>query len=758
VNHINVSFIDPKFGPKHLDSFAYNLSTKIKNLTSSEKLIFNLSNLEWVSHEELVYLSGVLKQLFIKKVNFYINFRSEEQLIIRQAKQIISLWDYWRIQSFVPSNSIGGFDYDKYMDIDVVYIRHLKNFIIESEGKSKFPTSRYFITPFTSFNFGNGDNQEQKIAEDIKRLYKLDEKTNRKLIQYQSQTPFLNKTLSHIITKELYENSYDHAFDGVETNIRECYFGLTLRNKLQDNQENLQTILHQNFIEEEIPQAINFFKANGKFKNESLLQFTFLDFGIGIPKSLEKAYNLLTNEQKESIFSESHFVQSEDTQILEYAFKASSSRQAISMKFANREQIPRGLYDVIEIVRRYRGLIVARSYGGKVLFDLSSGSTQDAVRYFGDSKEIFQGTLISIYIPENKQGIKKSSIKDRKITSGRSATPAYISILELQKSIYKVLKEIPGQDDRKIALYEKTFEAIDNFLDTLPAEKSTVYLDFAACELDERPLRKILYYLASTYRINENTNAVIVNPPDRNLLITVRDTIISLHPDVNEFLFHPLPCIYFDDDKQFKEVVWIGVPNPHDERLLTETLNYEFDSKRRSDFELPDALEGNVISFDQKGNMIRNSPSISEMALTSTVLNCTLKGESEVFLTAGNYYQYEFISFLEFLQEEKNCNFFIRHLLSMIPMDVIEKVEIVLSITLSSQLLAKALTVAINERTDRQSRPALLVRVSNYHSFFKEKPFADIKEGSNILLVADVIGTGSLWPQLKNIYIEKDAS
>jgi len=764
---IFIPFEDKKFATKHLDKFANTVFNVLSKIKADERILFDLSSLEWIGHEELVYLSALFHHLKNIEVNFFIKIRSNKEVNERQAAQIVNLWDNWKIASFVGKNSRGFPEYDKYFDIERPYIDHLKKNILFDENASSQIYNWYKITPFTAFEINTEVYNEEKIGEDLKRIYNLDFTTKSLLQKYHSDTSYNNKTLSSIITKELYENSIDHAFDDSLGKLKECYFGVSLKNKFDEMNKTTDGINEKNFKDEELEKAISFFKDKTGFKNQTFLQFTFLDFGLGIPTTLKNACEQKIKSDKDFTkknFNKEHDKQHLDTRIIEFAFEYTSSRQSISEKFENRSSIPRGLYDVIGIVKRYKGLIYVRSNFGKVIFNFSDEklSVQEATTYFGDNKLFFPGTLISIYIPESVKGIKVNSIKPSHADLKVKRESEYISIFKIQKHLFQELVKEKNRDERKRLLYNLTFDELDKQLEKISGKKSTIYIDFAGCTFDERPIKKILHYLASTYKINESINAIIINPPEKLLVASIRDEIINQVGVGNDFAYHPIPCIYQNLEQDTYDVVWLGIKNIEHEDTLNQALIFELNDKRKSDFERDsDSIEGNIFQYDARNNLIRNVPHISELALQSVILQNSLKGENEVYLTAGNYYQYEYISFLESLQNEKYLDFLTTHLFSKIPKEAIDNCTTILSITLSSQLLAKALKIKIDNyfaEKKETGKSIKILRLSNYHSFCKERPFQTIEAAQNFILVCDVVATGFLVREVKQELQKKKAN
>ncbi len=82
---------------------------------------------------------------------------------------------------------------------------------------------------------------------------------------------------------------------------------------------------------------------NDNFLNAPNLEYTFLDFGIGIHKSLFEQYDkfIKQNPPNESIHLHSR--------IIEYAFLLDSSKNPLEKNIDNYELVPRGLYFLIDM-------------------------------------------------------------------------------------------------------------------------------------------------------------------------------------------------------------------------------------------------------------------------------------------------------------------------------------------------------------------------------------------------------------------------
>jgi hypothetical protein len=308
----------------------------------------------------------------------------------RNKRTIIFLWENWQV-FFKEELGIRKEDRSSFFNVNEKYISDLRQ-----EYENEWDNYYIKIVPLKILPIPKGDINERLLTESLNKIYALDEETQDLLGKYSCKTPFLNRTLSNIITKELYENSMEHAYIGEKqekTNHPACYMSVSLLKKIREYTalDTIQRIKDGEFKDEAIPESTHFYFRDGEYENQSYIQFTFMDFGNGIPYSLN-----INEDIKKKLNGKT------DSEIIMYAFDSSISRHPIDERFANR--IRRGLYDVMDIVKRYKGLIIIRSQGGKVLYDFSlDKKISNCARIFNlQSKkpQLFNGTIITLLIPE----------------------------------------------------------------------------------------------------------------------------------------------------------------------------------------------------------------------------------------------------------------------------------------------------------------------------------------------------------------------
>lgn len=737
--------LNEKVSEKHIDQIINDFYYLfIDNTEKENHYEFDLSSLKWISNQELLILTGLLKYLIDIDANFKVKFLengSSSNVDHRIAKQIVQIWDVWKIYQIVPHQ-----DYNKYFDIDGTFIELIRErFKINSSNQQIY--ERYGVTPFLSLSKIE-KYDDKAVSELLNKIYNLSEATNQILIENKCYLPFENKTLSSIITKELYENFLDHfseSFFRSQNNF--AFLSLSLKSKIREDsfdKMQIQSILKRNFKEENIEELRSFFydKSSNTYKNESLLQISFLDFGEGISKTLGSAFY----NQKNQI-SESHH---KDSYVLKYAFEPLSSQHNIGERLKDNIIMPRGLFDVVSIVKRFEGLIVVRSNFGKIAFDFSANnSIKDAIIFFGNEKLFFPGSLISIYIPERQleKTFDTSSIKpdfnfrnynfkkEKKKTIRLFDIQTKLKSRRLQKhEVYDALYEI--------MLAEFDFEDISTL----------IYFDFEGYEIDERIAKKTIYFLCSDYRINYQNNVVVLNPPTKDFLRNIKNEISELEEVDRKFKFHPTPFIYLTGTLTELEIFWLGVDSINDIQKLNDLLFEEHDL-RASDFERPDEIVGHINHYDQYGNLFsvidskeifdfysEKKDASAKEEIKTLVENCIQKEEGSIYLCNGNYYQEEYLLLNEVLSNEEKLSYLTNNLFKRLQ-DRIGSLENVLfaGITTSSHKILDSLISQGHLKNDN------CVQLNNYFSFEKEKTFLRLtSDNSKVILICDVISTGFL--------------
>lgn len=823
---MHISF-DPKFTSKDLNGI---INTHFQKSLTETEVVFSLKKLEWVGVEEITFLFGWirhvkrfnpnLKRLFVELPTLnqsepekFKNETTRRETIRRRRTRLISLVENWKIISACELSS-GEINVDSNLN------PHLgKSDLMDNNWHSIIP-----FKPVPFMKYKSHSDLMANIRSEVHEKFKLHTKVVKLLGKYTSRSVFDNQMLSNIITTELYLNSLHHSFPiDDKISLRECYFSVALRNRIDTDkfretkdreaeefeeekltdaalQKKVQDILSNNAIKERIDIEHSFFmNANGKdFRNDSFIEFTFLDLGVGIPGKLKAAYaeemagvaDALKKKQESNKvkqlklqLSDYHFIKRKDQKfhpdslILEYAFLLHSSSNPFAEQLEINGYVPRGLYFLIDLVRRYNGMVVVRSGHGAISFSFQNpeAKIRDCVSFSEEEGDFFPGTLVSIYIPaESKEHSVKISPVERILSDNvnyESRDVEYIGVADLYK-INAPDSTVTTETEQGInRYYHSTFSLLNNKLDQYSLKPSLIIVDFSGCDTSVVD-QKIFYYLSNTPKVNSNTALVVIHQTGTTVLKEAQMGIIA----TGDMLFRPIPCLI-----STKDVVWIGIRSPGDEVLLNMLWKYadSNNSRAASEFTATDQLKGNVVKIDwvseeqNSGNvriiiptrdkvfeyyLYEHAPKqyIRKILFQEETHKVLQRAENTVYWTSGGYYQTEFIRFIEKLYEtnleglDDNDFEFSRkvaeYLLGKYQLIVgVADFDYILSVTLSSQLLAESVRnmyCEVNGLTKRQGPK--VIRLSNYYDFSSEKVFRKIEKGKKVLIVNDVISTGKL--------------
>jgi len=747
---------EKKFTEKEIDRFVDTIYRNYKN-NPKDKYVFDLTELEWISNQELLVFTAVIKYLVAKSVIFEIVFFQKGipfiEMDIRVARQLVQIWDVWKIYSVVPEEII-----PRVFNVNDEIIRQLKLFHKIPTGNCEI-YNRYGITPFISLEKIKNYN-DKDIEETLNSFYKLNAATKEIVYRNKCEHPFVNDTLSSIVSKELYENFLDHFSNSFfNSSSNWAFMSLSLKSRVNEGKntkEFIQDILEANFLDEALVEAKDFFwdKKRREFKNLSYLQFSFLDFGDGIAETLKSEYYKSIGTT-DGLFTD-------ESQVLKYAFNHDSSRHPIISKLNKKETfIPRGLFDILSLVLRYEGLMIVRSNHGKVLYDFANtNSIEEAFSTFGDSATNFPGTLISIYLPAISVGKTLDSTSIKPIIQKSH----YTSKNKLFINIYHIINKIKTS---KKDIYSNLLAELRSQIINKDEER-IIYFSFKGYDADARLSRKILFFLLADYEINLNNNVVVIHPPSTEILQELNDEVLNLAGVIKKYIIHPLPFIRYKEGDDDLSIFWLGVYSEADKKTLNNLLFEEF-SLSSGDFEDPNNIVGQLNYFDRYGNLrtmfprrnelinyYKNTYKVSELKAVKKIIfdNDCIKysGTMQLYLCNGNYYQYEFIELINLLNKADDCNLLseilYRRLSDVFP--EINKYKLI-GITSSSH---KILVSLFNQGLVSEERVVLL---DNYHSFEQDEKFVKIKKGESYILVCDAISTGYLAYKLKRELAVKGA-
>ncbi len=865
--------IAKKFTQKDLDVFIEKYVTICLEAKDTE-IIFNLEQLEWISAEEITFLFALIRKSVLNEMKVIVKmpivskvFDGDNDTTIGRRKIAnFHLYRDWKLFH------TGVEDYN--------FINLVSN-INALIDKKEYSEKTNKILPFQIIPTERYSDEaiDSRFYQRMKDKFDLDDNITHLLNSNNCYSPFENKVISDIITKELFMNSAEHA------HTDESYFTTALREKW-DNFKTPKFV--DSFINEKEELTLDFFKdkekiisivrqdtlknkvktlekiseegENGKlliglskkdkngnyyepynlFKNQSYLEFTFIDFGCGIYETLKDEYNR-NKENATSRLSNNIEKKHIHSQVLEYAFLLDSSKDPFDNRIERADLIPRGLYFLIDMVRRYKGLLVARSGNGKVIYDFSDRIyienknneifvdkdriyvAKDAVvQSVKSESSFFVGTMISIILPERKKGkFRKSGVRidDYKLNYDifnqekldiypkEKFAPQFYEYLHLAFAVYvsETRNEIHGLNSKfntDKGIINLVFIQIDAKLKLLneKSKSCVLFIDF-----ENVPRRNYLYkiytYLQNSPLINERIKVVAINVDSDELNALKEYECEKGIKSETSFLFKAIPCFKLnkiEEQNINKNIIqWIGVDDKDDDVLLTELLFNGGKSIDKSLFMNDYLCEGNVISqyqgravsiFSNFNDLVIEAKKARENTILAWINNDVIKDggrptekhyEKRLFLTSKGTYQTKYLSFYDTLSFKYSANFFARFLLDKYidtfnaDKDLL-KFDKILAVTVSSQLLAIEIRNLIkdedaysflrkegcdkNECSKDLNVCPDLIKLSSYFSFEEEKPFRDIESSQKILIVNDVISTGSLIKRLVDEIKNKDAN
>ena len=748
-----------KFSEQHIDKIINSFyDSYIVNPYDS--YIFDLTDTEWISNQGLLLLTGLIKYLHLKNASFEVKFFERgtptPDVEERKARLIIQIWDIWRIWRLFPDIQ----DCEKYIGITEAYVSSLKGVHGINYSRPEI-YGGYDVTPFVLLNYQKEWNDEN-IIESVSEYHRLNDATIDIVAEHNCAHPFTNNLFGEIVSKELYENFLYH-FGHTFFNAKEDYafFSINLNGKINDEKyshEYIQEKLKERLEEEELPESSDFFKdrRTNKYYNRPFISYSFLDFGEGIIKTLKSEYCKRYGQE------------GSDSDILKFAFKHDSSRNPIKNIFEKEElkdYIPRGLFDVLSIVKRYCGLLIVRSCYGKIVYDFSKADTsiEDAFSIFGDTNLFFPGTFITLYLPAitNEEDIDTSNITP--ILPEYSAKEKDFKVINLKNIIEKVEKQ--KDEDKYTILYSELHSH-------LKTEKTTIRF-FSFDDINgNQLLKKIIFFLVSSHNVNIKNNFVILNPPQKDFLEEINHEIFMLSQINRDYKIHSLPCVYYDKEKNDISLYWLGLFDKDDIKKLDNLLYGEF-SLSKDDFKDKHSIVGHILSYDKHGNLISNLPNENTLRqvcanpnkfLKSIEYNriagqliqkiedtCISEKDGYIYLCNGNYYQSKYIELTQLLKNKSERDTISDALFSLLDISI-EKFNInqykFIAITSSSHAI-------LNSWIESKLNPieqSNTIFIDNYNdvSALNDKLPKDPKD-YNYILVCDIIATGFLSERIEQI-------
>ena len=756
----------------------------------SKVVSFDFQKLEWISLSEISFIYGWIFQLLHRNIKVTIRLQDADN-IDRNSKV------YERRQRCYTTLVF------KYSLLAVFQDEEGKS-LVAFDHHGMRTNDRYkpiyddSLIPFYRIKAGNYKNEEASKEFEVIQRGMLENvpmyERIKEMLNQEGLNQIDNNSLTYVLTKELYTNACYHGYSGNNLFAKECYLSIGYEKKIaytKENENNWKLRLAEKSQEEQ-----GFYERN---HNRSFLNYTFLDFGNSIPNTLFDKFHLSIDAHEDkkykSQLSSDFFSDSGDSsKILEYAFLIFTSRNEFNDNLLFHDFLPRGLYVVKDIVRRNNGMLVVRSGSGKIVFDYSYPALRiaDQVKYTKESVE-FPGTMLSIILP---------SISDNKINYVPEKLPVKYNFKDGQIKVLGLLELYTKINNaRKVHsnLTKEFFIEIANLLRTYNEEDCNILVlfDYAGIDIKYHEFsRNLIYYLSLTALVNDRVQVMLYNLCDFKTVSSFANLSQSLSEadeerkdklfkglQINEvqFLAKPIPVLFPDLD-----IFWIGIDSIEQQSILNgiwkknssevklETLKnvlfenhflsilLDKDRKPFIQFTIPhlnlvyDAIMAYQDIIIQK-EVANIGMSFDELIYTDeegkvhNYNNVSLRDDDgNWYFAANGYYQEVFLSFIE--------KIYIREYRRFIATQLITKYEIsqlsntkgrqrptkILTVTLSSELLGKEVKDIYLSLVKGPKDVIYLIPLSNYFDFEQEEPFKDIVENDKIIVVNDVVSTGSL--------------
>ncbi len=659
-----------EFGPKFCQAqFEDFLKTRIWEKSFAEPeitTVFDLTLTEWISTEQICFLFAWIRNLKLlrREVKVKLPFRTPLAGIYSSAhlkhlsekyKNFVSGQLYIDNESRVKRRRrSAAFLMDVYgmfsrLNLSESDFDQMADYATYNAETRRIRENNHQIIGFTPFELrltDSGVKYDTHFFELIsdtsdtmaktKGLFELQENIQNLLKKYGCYNPFESKILSNVITQELFTNSLQHSFDeNLKKLFPECYITAFLANKWEGQ---LNPSFQQIFLTEKYPETFDFFKDKERisaainkmlkdpknknmrsrsadlrsfkahFKNQSYLEYTFVDFGDGIHHTLEPEFDKQVDDKKLPLdaLSPDFMSANKHSQIIEYAFLMDSSKNSLDKRIEYFDLVPRGLYFLTDMIRRYKGLLIVRSGNGKVIYDFSdkikieqsdAGSyarlqskftIADSVKHSGNHDlPWFPGTLFTVVLPgvdkkDESRDDTKGAVAESSLGAVRTDDPQlaeyaysvrdlnyelqeypagqfrasqfrYAGILLLYNAILEKLKKSDGEIAVK-DIYTRLLIAVNSIIDEAKGANCIIFFDFAGLRSGNALWIKILYYLINTPKINEKTKAIIFNLPsdEQRIVGRIKENLAGYdmaHVKKRQlnlyepFLFKPIPCI-----------------------------------------------------------------------------------------------------------------------------------------------------------------------------------------------------------------------
>lgn len=722
-----------------------------KKSFESKYVTFLLNELEWISNSEISLLFSWMKSLQEKEIIVSIELPSGKDIPIAsdsyKSRVIVTtrLLIQWRLQEHFPNvKLIGG---------------------IKISSKSSASFSDFSSLPIIDYK-KTFDKDFEKLYETHFKNFRRELKKNllkTEIDYYDSQ--FLN----YSIIKELYSNVCLHS----ETNKKNCFLSIGVNKRYKGDSEYVST----KRLEELSLEKIFFEGDNKKYRNIDFIEITFHDFGIGIATSLKEKYQSESRADLKLFFKEhlnGHLQQNLDTRVIEYAILLFTSKFEIDRKFEIHDYIPRGLFILKDIVKKYNGYFEITSNTGGLSLNFKE---KPKIEYIDKLNKdlVFPGTRIKIILPSyEKPAFKDEGKYHKRIQKkNKNLSPEYITLSFLNEYVNVESEFINSYSARKLKtkLISGFFNRLFNSFKTF--ENNTIILiDFGGVEPQTIDFFNKFIYFICHFPFSSDRHIILVNLVTKGL-----NKAVIFHSDKKlksrGFSPYPIPCISVD-----LSVEWLGINDENVANNFTELwkgntkneyVNVDLATYRSDAISIDLKYDSNnnpqskiEILLPEFKNIIFEIKSLIESTIKQELDNVGLqfyqlkdnrknyndiiiKKEKTVFLTSSGNYLLEYISFNEklylFAYRRMISAYFVFNIYADANIQL-HKVNKILSVTLSSQLIGNEVKDIINDISESQRIE--LIALSSYSNFQNEQRFSDIKPNEKLLIINDVVLTGSL--------------
>lgn len=726
-----------------------------ENSFKSKFASFDLRKLEWISNSELTFIISWIESLESNDINIQILLQSDDDILStdptysRRRICLNKILLQWQLRKHISAKT------------------ELVDGGIALNSKSSNSIASFTPIPISVYNTDTFDKDFDDLFNKYLKefYYGLNNALKDTSVSY-----FDKKFLNYSIIKELYSNVCLHA-NSVKSS--KCYFSIGVNKKYNQSFSGISA----ERVKELSQLEKDFFTIGDNYRNIDYVEINFHDLGDGIANSLSKKYKKETESDLKTYFGDRydlHKIQSMACRTLEYSFLLFSSQFEIEKKFEVHDYIPRGLFILKEIVQKYQGYIEIISNDGAIGLSYKDGSETVNYSKSDNKKVLFPGTRIKIVFPaEEVVAIKKTIGKfsyEKKLDDAKYVGIQFLKIFTETEFSLKA-KGNTNENQYRIGLTSQVFKKL---LDTFRQAKlkEIILIDFSGVELKTVDFFNKFIYFITHCRFDSN-KIILFNINQKELNSTA---IFDIKLDLKSkgFFPYPIPAINVD-----LSVEWLGINDKSVEAGFTQLWigndNVEFSNENL------DQYSTGLVTIKKKDNAFKisvNLPLLYDIQqFIATCIKDSIESEingngiryfdlyeneekdynrvvirkpNTVFLASNGTYLSEYISFNEKLHilsyRRMIACYFIFCLFNKRDEREVLSLNKILSVTLSSQLIGnevKEILNAIDERINVE-----LIALSNYYNFQNEERFNDIKRNNNVIIVSDVISTGSLTHNL----------